>query len=36
MKPLVTDELWAMVAPLLPRRPSQPEGGAPGSMTERR
>ena len=29
MKPLVTDELWAMVAPLLPRRRPQPKGGRP-------
>jgi transposase len=29
MKPLVTDELWAMVAPLLPRRRAQPKGGRP-------
>ena len=29
MKPLVTDELWAMVAPLLPQRRPQPKGGRP-------
>lgn len=29
MKPLVTDELWAMVAPLVPRRRAQPKGGRP-------
>jgi transposase len=29
MKPLVTDELWAMVGPLLPRRRAQPKGGRP-------
>jgi transposase len=29
MKPLVTDELWAMAAPLLPRRRAQPKGGRP-------
>ncbi len=29
MKPLVTDELWAVVAPLLPRRRAQPRGGRP-------
>lgn len=29
MKPLVTDELWEMVAPLLPRRRPQPKGGRP-------
>ena len=28
-KPLVTDEFWAMVAPLLPRRRAQPKGGRP-------
>ena len=29
MKPLVTDELWEAVAPLLPRRRPQPKGGRP-------
>lgn len=29
MKPLVTDELWDAVAPLLPRRRAQPKGGRP-------
>ena len=29
MKPLVTDELWAIVAPLLPKRRVQPKGGCP-------
>lgn len=29
MKPLVTDELWAVVAPLLPRRLAYPKGGRP-------
>ena len=29
MKPLVTDGLWAVVAPLLPRRRAQPKGGRP-------
>jgi transposase len=29
MKPLVTHELWAVVAPLLPRRRLQPKGGRP-------
>jgi transposase len=29
MKPLVTDELWEIVAPLLPRRRPQPKGGRP-------
>jgi transposase len=27
--PLVTDELWALVAPLLPERPPRPKGGRP-------
>jgi transposase len=31
MKPLVTDELWATVAPLLPRRWVQPKGGRPSA-----
>ena len=29
MKPLVTDELWTTVGPLLPRRRAQPRGGRP-------
>ena len=29
MKPLVTDDLWDVVAPLLPRRRAQPRGGRP-------
>ncbi len=29
MKPLVTDELWEVVSPLLPRRRAQPKGGRP-------
>src|SRR5438067_7628627 len=28
-EPLVTDELWAEVEPLLPRHPPDPRGGAP-------
>jgi transposase len=28
-KPLVTDELWAAVEPLLPRHPRRPKGGKP-------
>ena len=28
-KPLVSDELWAVVAPLLPARPPRPKGGRP-------
>ncbi len=29
MKPLVSDELWAIVAPLLPPEPPKPKGGRP-------
>lgn len=29
MKPLVTDELWAVVAPVLPQRRAQPKSGRP-------
>ena len=29
MKPLVSDELWAVVAPLLPPEPPKPKGGRP-------
>jgi transposase len=29
MKPLVTNELWEVAAPLLPRRRAQPKGGRP-------
>src|SRR5829696_9058051 len=29
MKPLVSDELWAVVAPLLPAEPPKPKGGRP-------
>lgn len=28
-KPLVTDDLWALIAPLLPQRPPRPKGGRP-------
>jgi transposase len=28
-KPLVSDELWALVAPLLPAEPPKPQGGRP-------
>lgn len=28
-RPLVTDDLWALVEPLLPRRPPRPKGGRP-------
>ena len=29
MQPFVTDELWALVAPLLPPEPPKPKGGRP-------
>ncbi len=29
MKPLVSDDLWAVVAPLLPSEPPKPKGGRP-------
>ena len=28
-KPLLTDELWARIEPLLPERPARPKGGRP-------
>ncbi|SRR5579875_4202180 len=28
-KPLVSDEVWAVIAPLLPQEPPQPKGGRP-------
>jgi transposase len=28
-KPLVTDELWALAEPLLPKEPPKPKGGRP-------
>ena len=28
-KPLVTDDLWAVIQPLLPKRPPRPKGGRP-------
>ena len=28
-KPLVTDELWTVVEPLLPKEPPKPQGGRP-------
>jgi transposase len=34
-KPLVTDELWAAVAPLLPREPPKPKGGRPRRHPEK-
>ncbi len=29
LKPLVTDELWTVVEPLLPKQPPKPKGGRP-------
>src|SRR5437763_4091129 len=34
-KPLVSDELWAIVEPLLPPKPAHPEGGRPFSVSDR-
>src|SRR5689334_21156162 len=34
-KPLVSDELWAIVAPLLPAEPPQPKGGRPRHVSDR-
>lgn len=31
-KPLVGDELWALMAPLLPPEPPEPKGADPGSL----
>ncbi len=28
-KPLVTDDLWAVIKPLIPKRPARPKGGRP-------
>ena len=28
-KPLVTDELWSTIEPLLPKEPPKPKGGRP-------
>jgi hypothetical protein len=28
-KPLLTDDLWAVIEPLLPKRPPRPTGGRP-------
>jgi transposase len=32
-KPLVTDELWAFVEPLLPKEPPKPKGGTDHAST---
>src|SRR5579859_1732415 len=34
-KPLVSDELWAIVAPLLPAEPPKPKGGRPRRISDR-
>jgi transposase len=34
-KPLVSDELWAIVAPLLPPKPAHPKGGRPFTVPDR-
>src|SRR5947209_9702 len=34
-KPLVTDELWASVEPLLPPKPAHPKGGRPFAVSDR-
>jgi transposase len=34
-KPLVSDELWAIIAPLLPPEPAKPKGGRPRSVSDR-
>jgi transposase len=34
-KPLVPDELWAIIAPLLPRHPPHPQGGRPCTVSDR-
>src|SRR5712691_5458164 len=34
-KPLVSDELWAIVAPLLPAEPPKPKGGRPRCIVDR-
>src|SRR5690242_17299460 len=34
-KPLVSDELWAIVAPLLPTDPPKPKGGRPRRISDR-
>jgi transposase len=34
-KPLVSDELWAIIAPVLPAGPPKPRGGRPRSISDR-
>lgn len=34
-KPLVSDELWAIIAPLVPPEPPKPKGGRPRSVCDR-
>jgi transposase len=34
-KPLVSDELWAIVEPLLPPKPAHPKGGRPFTVSDR-
>jgi transposase len=34
-KPLVSDELWAIVEPLLPPKPAHPKGGRPFTVPDR-
>src|SRR5579864_2925188 len=34
-KPLVSDELWAIIAPLLPTEPPKPKGGRPRHISDR-
>ena len=34
-KPLVSDELWATIAPLLPPKPAHPKGGRPFTVSDR-
>ena len=34
-KPLVNNELWAIVAPLLPLEPPKPRGGRPRRISDR-
>ena len=34
-KPLVADELWAIIEPLLPPKPARPKGGHPFTVSDR-